>query len=327
MTDTCHAPIRIDRVLDDPASIRRRIEANAPYAPVQRYFEDDAEFRATAGEASRKRAVFIAPVFRGDWAYEQPLIDEVDDLLHHAGFVEAAKTIFSSDCVRPFSVYSNLTWQLPFAQGPGHIDVAEFRGMNRTVYPIWLLTAMNHSRLFEAWRIPIATAVAWFYEGRDGGFDYWPEGPDAPARIHEGEIFNTAIVGDNDRMFHRVRPVGAQEDGIVSGLTQEARLVHRGGDRWGVDDAGGACAEFDFAQLRISLSWKARIFADSADEQRFLDHGDDLGVETMWRIFEDDLAKRGIDATRPADPIRDPAWIALLSSTYVREPTTAPLAA
>ena len=54
----------------------------------------------------------------------------------------------------------------------------------------------------------IATAVAWFYEGEDGGFEYWPDGPEQAPSLHEGRIFNTAIIGDNDRMFHRVRPTG-----------------------------------------------------------------------------------------------------------------------
>ena len=45
---------------------------------------------------------------------------------------------------------------------------------------------MGVSRLFEAERIHIVTAVAWFYRGEAGGFRYWPEGVDGldPARRH-----------------------------------------------------------------------------------------------------------------------------------------------
>ena len=315
-------------MLGDPASVRRRAEAHAPYAPVQRYFENEEQYRAAAGADSREKPMFIAPVFRGDWAYETPLIDDVDDLLHHEGFIGSAQSIFDSKHVRPFSVYSNLTWQLPFPQGPGHVDVPEFRGIDRTAYPVWLLTTMNHSGLFDAWRVPIATSVAWFYEGEsDGGFDYWPDGPDGPARSHEGAIHNTAIVGDNDRMFHRVRATGRAELGIVSDLSPQALLVHRGGATWGIDDGGASRAEFDASALRISISWKARVFADDADERRFLEHSDDLEPAAIWRAFEEDLAARGRDARCPADPLRDGEWIALLSSTYVREPTTRPVAA
>lgn len=327
MTDNCFPPIQINSVLDDPGLVRQLVEANAPYAPVQRYFSGDAEFQATAGEESRAKPMFIAPVFRGDWAYDKPLIDGVGPLLHHDGFADAARKIFDCDIVRPFSVYSNLTWQLPFAQGPGHIDVPEFRGINRTEYPIWMLTTMNHSRLFEEERIPIATTVAWFYEGSDGGFDYWPEGKDAPPKIHEGQIFNTAVVGDNDRMFHRVRPTGKTDNGLISGLSPDALLVHRSGSDWAIEDQGETRAEFDYAQLRISISWKAYVFQNAEDERRFVGHEDDLSIDEVWQRIADDLAQRGISTEIPAEPLRDPEWISLLSSTYVQEPTIQPAAA
>ena len=326
MSPNCRPPVEIDAVLEDPTSIRRRIEANQPYAPVQRYFSDDAEYRATAGANSRHKDVFIAPVFRGDWAYEKALIEDIDDLLFHPGFIATAGKIFGSQCVRPFSVYSNLTWQLPFPQGPGHIDVAEFRGINRTEYPIWLLTVMNHSRLFEAERIQIATAVAWFYEGEDGGFDYWPDGLDAPPKIHEGNIYNTAVVGDNDRMFHRVRPTGKADRGIVSDLSPDARLVHRSANTWGIEDRGDSRAEFEFEQLRISLSWKARVFDDVADERRFVEHHEDITIEDVWTRFFADLEQRNVAFERPCEPLRDAAWIGLLGATYVREPGARPKA-
>lgn len=327
MADPCFAPIQIDSVLDDPQLVRRLVEANAPYAPVQRYFTDDAEFHAAAGEDSRGQPMFIAPVFRGDWAYNEPLIDDVEPLLHHEGFIDAAKKIFGSEIVRPFSVYSNLTWQLPFSQGPGHIDVPEFRGINRTAYPVWLLTTMNHSRLFEAERIPIATTVAWFYEGGDGGFDYWPEGPQAAPRAHEGKIFNTAIVGDNDRMFHRVRPTGLADQGLISGLSADAELVAQSGSEWTIEDRGTCRATFDYSEIRISVSWKAHVFADEADEQRTRSHDEDISIDEVWNRFSRDLDQRGIAQRPEGDPLRDPTWINLLSSTYVEEPKSEPAAA
>ena len=84
---------------------------------------------------------------------------------------------------------------------------------------------MGHSRLFEKERVEIATAVAWFYRGKDGGFTYWPDGPDRPPRVHEGDLFNTAIMGDNDRMYHRVRPVGARARRHARG--HDARVAAR----------------------------------------------------------------------------------------------------
>ena len=57
-----------------------------------------------------------------------------------------------------------------------HTDVPEFRGCNRKVMPQWLLVAMHHSGLFDEWRMPIATGVAWFHDCDGGEFCYYPGG-------------------------------------------------------------------------------------------------------------------------------------------------------
>ena len=75
---------------------------------------------------------------------------------------------------------------------------------------IIIVLSMDTSTTFtlDGQRIRIATAVAWFYEGEGGAFEYWPEGPGAaPARI-DAPLDNRAVVGDNDVMFHRVATVG-----------------------------------------------------------------------------------------------------------------------
>lgn len=310
------APIHIERVLDDPASFRSLVEANAPYAPVQRYFANEAEARSQSSQGP----LLIAPNFRGDWAYAEPLVAGVEVFLAHAGFAAAAAEIFGSERVRPFAVFANLTWQLPFPQGGGHTDVPEFRGVNRTEHPTWLLNAMGHSGLFERERVNIATAVAWFYEGSDGGFDYWPEGPLGPRRVHEGAIHNTAIVGDNDRMFHRVRAVGDRSLGLPRGMSLESRLEHTGGDAWRIRDGARTLAELEWPALRISVSWKARVFADAAEEEAYASHADDLDLETVLDRFEADLALRGIAMPRPDAPVHHEAFIETISNAYVSGP-------
>ena len=190
-----------------------------------------------------------------------------------------------------------------------------------------LLQAMGHSRLFTEEQVKIATTVAWFYKGTDGGFTYWPDGPDAPAKSHEGSIFNTAVVGDNDRMYHRVRPTGDPEAGLVSAMTLDSKLRHKGGDAWCITDRDSTLAEFEYDALRISISWKARIFADEADECRYLDHTEDLRIESVFERFYADLRARGISFEVPDDPRRDSQLVEILSNTYMHEPTTTDAAA
>ncbi len=323
-TRSARPPIFVESVLEDPKAFRSLVEENAPYAPVQRYFANEAEARSQSSQGPSDGPMIIAPNFRGDWAYAEPLVEGAELFLTHPRFVSAAAELFGSQRVRPFAVYANLTWQLPFAQGGGHTDVPEFRGMNRTAQPTWLLNAMGHSGLFESERLDIATAVAWFYEGRDGGFDYWPDGPDGGRRVHEGEIHNTAIVGDNDRMFHRVRAVGDRAAGLPRGLTLASRLEHRGGDRWRIQDGERTLAELAWPALRISVSWKALVFEDAAEEQAYDAHTDDLDLATVLDRFEADLASRGIEMPRPAAPLHDEAFIDTLSKAYVKAPSSLP---
>ena len=309
-------PVAIPRVLEAPELVQDLVEANGPYYPVQRYFKNDAQYRASTGHAS----MMIAPNFRGDWAYDEPQVEGVEPLLFHEGFRGAAQQIFGTEIIRPQQVYANLTWQLPFAQGPGHTDVPAFRGIDRTEYPTQLLSVMGQSRLFEAYRVRIATAVAWFYEGEDGGFEYWPEGPESPSRLHEGKIFNTAIVGDNDFMVHRVRPVGRRADGLPGPMTLETRLERIAGDRWQLVEGDQGLGSPNFRDLRISISWKANVFADEAEARLYDEHDDDLTIDGVWEGFYRDLAKRGESFSEPENPLQDEFFTELVGRVYSRAP-------
>jgi hypothetical protein len=320
VSEAPRAPIFHDKVLDDPDLVRRLLEANGPYLPVQRYFANDAEYRASSAAGGGKPMI-VAPNFRGDWAYDRPLIDGIEPLLEHAGFCSAARSLFGAEHVRPFSLYANITWQLPFDQGGGHTDVPEFRGVNRTAFPTTFLAMMGHSRLFEPERIEIATTVSWFYEGSDGGFSYWPGGPDRAPHVHEGHIFNTAVTGDNERMYHRVRPTGSRRDGMLLGMDLDTRLEHRGDGAWAIVQGDEARAEMPFERLRISVSWKARVFVSEESERLYNDHSDDLTLPVVLERFGDDLSQRGIEFAMPEDPTLDPGFIETLSSTYMRAPT------
>src|SRR4029079_16348362 len=136
------------------------------------------------------------------------------------------------------------------------------------------------SGLFERWRVRIATAVAWFYESEGGGLTYWPDGPDeAPATLRPRT--NTALVGDNDVMFHRVESVGGSDDDMVRGLTLDSELVSRSDGAWEVNDHGQVLGQWAASRVRVSLSWKALVFRDEHEARAFDEHTDDLTVATV----------------------------------------------
>jgi hypothetical protein len=313
-------PVVLNRVVDDPAVVWRLIDRHAPYWPVQRYFANSAEYATLSGQ-NEPAQMIVAPVFRGNWAFDGDVLDGVQPLLDSEVFSDAARRLFGAEIVRPTTVYVNLTWQLPFPQGAGHTDIPAFRGFDRTTYPITFLTIMGLSGLFEDVRVKVATGVSWFYEGSDGGFEYWPEGPDGASVLHEGAINNTAIVADNDFMWHRVRPTGRAEDGMVT-MTKDAELIRRGDDGWAIVDNGSELGSFSTDRLRVSLSWKGIAFTDDADRRRHDEHLDDIDLARVLKRFTDDFAARGEPLDIPADPLTDPAFIRTLRDAYVRYPTT-----
>ncbi len=313
----CRPPIQLAPALDEPERVRALLERSGPHYPVQRYFRSGAEMRAQSGPAQ----MIIAPNFRADWATEDLTVDGVGFFLENPRFRTAAAKLFGSDFVHPWGVYSNITWQLPFDQGGGHTDVPAFVGIDRRRHPTWLLAVMGHSRLFEKERVEIATAVAWFYHGTDGGFSYWPDGPDQPPLVHEGNVFNTAIMGDNDRMYHRVRPVGARRDGMLMGMTLDSRLEFDGGDTWAIRQDGATRATMSFDALRISVSWKAYVYRDAEQRRRHLAETDGLDLDQVVDRFASDLRARDVAFEPPADPLHDEAFVECLTRAYVHEPT------
>jgi len=311
-------PVALSKVLDAPELVRELLEQDAPYAPVQRYFANEGQQELMSGP----KDMLIAPNFRGDWAYDEPLVPGVEPFLYHEGFVKAAEEIFGpGSIVRPRIVYANVTWQLPFRQGTGHTDVPEFRGIARTRYPVWFLSAMGYSRLFEEHRVNIATSVSWFYHGTDGGLTFWPEGWDGPRKVHEGAIWNTALVGDNDFMPHHVNPVGPREKGLPQGMSLESRLCHVGGDDWQIRDGDDVLGAPKFDELRVSVSWKAHVFQSDREARRFDSHEDDLSFEEVHDRLVEDLARRGRPyAGRSATPLEDPAFSAALEVYFPKSP-------
>lgn len=331
-TTTCEQPVRIDRLFGDPDAMRELIALHAPYWPVMRYFANPAEEAAqnggrsvAAGRDSAKaaRPMMVMPVFRGDWAYDEPLVDGAEQVLHHDGLIAAAKRVFADTgsggaVVVPQIVYINLTTPMP-GQPAGHVDIPAFRGIDRTEYPTWLLQMMGQSHLFEDARIRIATAVGWLYRGENGAFSYWPDGPDGRRLVHD-DLDNTAIVGDNDFMFHRVERVGRDDEDFVRGMTLDSLLHPADGgdplDDWVVTDDGTELARLPFDKVRVSISWKAKVFAD-AEAQRVADeHLDDIDLDEVVARFRTDLAERGVDCPVPAEPTRDVDFIATLADAY-----------
>ncbi len=255
--------------------------------------------------------------FREEYAYATPLVPGIEDFLHHEGFADAARRLYDRPVIRPSIVYANLL--VPGQELAVHTDVPEFRGVNRRRDPQWLLVAMHHSGLFERWRMPIATGVAWFGHPEGGAFAFYPDGPrGAPVALPVRH--NTAVLLDTDSVFHGVDRVSERRTGLPE-LQPGMKLEFAGDGRWRVGFRGDTVASLTWDELRFSISWKAYCYADEAEERMVAEHGDDLDRATAWKILTDDLRRRG----RLSDPLPGETEIALtLIDEYIQYPPPAP---
>ena len=311
------APVILDSVVDDPESIRQMARDNGPYwQPGRTIASSKSATDVAANDGDDDDTDFanamVGPTFRGQWAFGDPLVDGADALLTHDGFTEAARQMYGWDVIVPEQVYVNLTTPIG-RQGFSHTDIPEFRGVDRRNAPAWLLTAMGVSRLFENERIHIVTAVAWFYRGEAGGFRYWPEGMGGPSVLHE-DTWNTAIVGDNDFMPHEVQRVGPRGSVKPDGMTLSTELVCDGHD-WHIVDRGEVLASYPDEAVRLSLSWKAKVYRDDA-ERTEADAGLGLSIDEAIERLGADLASSDRPEELAGDAVTSPDLQAQLGRRY-----------
>ena len=294
------------------------------FAPelAQRY-DAAANFVRTGGRFGRREDVRLAAArtnyFRETYFYgEHACSPGVEAFRDDDGLRAAAQALHGRPVIVPAIVYANIL--LPGQELAVHTDVPEFRGANRRIVPQWLLVVMRHAQLFEAWRMPIATAIAYFGAAEGGALAYFPGGPDEPAAVYPPR-HDTAALLDTDTVFHGVDRV-AGDDEPLARLRPGMRLHHDGERRWSVRSAdGGAVAGYGTDDLRYSVSWKAYCFADEAERAAWAEHRDDLSLDRILATLEDDLRERGrLDGPRP-----EPADFGkLLIDTYVRFPAPDP---
>jgi hypothetical protein len=296
-------PIVIEPAYDDPAQVRALLEVSGPYPCLA----GSAGYTAYDMPAS--------PWFRSMWATDgRCLVPGAEVVFENPHFVAAAQRAFGAEIVRPFAVVVNLMGPMP--AGVPHLDIPTFRGLPRATTTPWLLSMMGSSGLFDRWAVRVAGAISWFYDGAGGAYEWWPSGPGGGPLHLDPPFGNTALVGDNDYMFHRVTAIGdpARFDAACA-FPRTSELVHDG-DAWTVCDGDGVHLRFADDEVRASLLWRGLAFTDADDAARFDDHTDDLDLDGAVDVFLADLRRHGVDCARPADPLGDPEWVATLHRVY-----------
>jgi len=98
------------------------------------------------------------------------------------------------------------------------------------------------------------------------------------------------VVGDNDYMHHQVERIGPAGVKKPDGLTIDSLLDHDG-ERWIVQENGETLLDYADKDVRLSVSWKAKIYADE-EIREAADRGDGaLGLEEVVARLADALGE------------------------------------
>ena len=295
-------PIRVDAVFDDPGVIRRLVQRNGPYQTIASYLP------ASAVRGGQPAGDGVPAHFRATWAAGgRPLAAGAEVILHNPRLLRAASQLLDTEVI-PNTVAVNIT--APMAAGNIHVDVPSFRGADRDRYPMQLLQAMAACGLFEDWRVAEAGAVWWNYHGPGGAYDYWPDGLDGPIRSENPPFINSALVADNNRMYHRIGRIG-DPAAAAPAFSAAAQIGHHADGGWTISDTGTAPVRYDDNDIRISILWKAQVRPGPQS-----DAAAPLTPELIAEIISADLTRRGAQPPGPVPSPADQDWLDLVHSTY-----------
>jgi hypothetical protein len=299
-------PLRIEPAFDNRHFVRALFDRYAPYRAVAAYLPAGAD--DTAGPRPADAAY---PWFRETWALGgKSLVDGAAEILGNPRFLAAARALFPAACISPKLVVVNVNAPMP--AGVPHVDVPAFRGATRENFALRLLMAMGASGLFEPWRVIEAGAIAWFYDGPDGGFEYWPDGPAGPMRTESAPFGNVAIVADSDRMYHRIGRIGAPDAVLPRmGASAEIRLDADGG--WSIFDQNECRARYPKKAVRLSVVWKADVRLEGANPAEW----EPLTAPHIFQILQHDVRQRGVSCATDPALLQDPQWIECVYRVYM----------
>ena len=146
----------------------------------------------------------LTPAFRGTFGNNGlPYIDEAHEIFYSRRLLDMVRKMHGARYGAPYLFQFNINAP-SHGLDPGHFDGRSWRGLDPTNMPAWLGAVMAKSGLFDAWEVKAGQVIAWYYNSDiDGGFTYWPDGPDrAPQRL-SAPIWNRGLITDNEHMFHR----------------------------------------------------------------------------------------------------------------------------
>jgi len=268
----------------------------------------------------------LNPSFRGFFGNNGlPYEEEAHEIFYSRKLIDMVKSMHGARYGAPYLFQFNIQGPC-HGYDPGHFDGRSWRGMDPTNTPAWLGAVMAKSGLFDAWEVKAGQVISYYYPSDiDGGFTFWPHGPDGPPQRMAAPFWNSGLLTDNQHMYHRGEACGPRDRrDTPPDMTLTSVLEADGEDGWRVVDGDRLIARYAPSDMRILFHYSAHVFTDMADLKRYYDHTDDLNRDRAFEMLIADLKARGVDFVVPSDPLSDRAFIATLTATYAMSPSRYP---
>ncbi|WP_068166026.1 hypothetical protein [Rhodococcus phenolicus] len=317
---------------DEQAVLFDIIRTRGPWRLIAaQHFSSAEEFLAVAGGRNHTRmsapalSDFLTPTFRGYIGnYGTVLEQSAHDIYYSRRLLDMIKSMHGASYAVPNSFLFNLRAPA-HSFDAGHFDSPSWRGMDKFNTPTWLLSVMAKSGLFDRWELRSGQVIAYYYDSDvDGGFTYWPEGPDAPPARYPAPFRNSGILTHNEKMFHRGEASGPRHMRSVPDLQLDSAIHGVGDSEWAICNGDEEIARYHDRHMRFLFHYGAFVFDDMAELRRYFEHTDDLDLDTAVAIFTDDLRGRGIRCPEPTDPLHDRDFVSVLNSAYAMAPAEYP---
>ena len=114
---------------------------------------------------------------------------------------------------------------------------------------------------------------------------FYPKGPNGQREAIPA-AHNSAIIIDTDQVFHGVERV-SQKLPDLPPIEKSARLHFQGDNAWQLRDGDRVLGDYDWSEIRYSISWKAYCFEDAAERDLWASGTDDLSIDDNDNYSQD----------------------------------------
>ncbi len=328
-------PVAPPQLIDDAYTedqyqrLTRVVRENGPWQLIlAENFETPEEVFATTSAAGHElpegveltwEMLLTNPVFRGYLARQGVCFyPELEDCYYNSRFLELVRGYWGARYAEPETYLFNIQGPGPIG-GPPHLDGTVFRGMTMEDTPLWLLLTMAKSCLFRRWQAKKGQVITWYYRGRiGGGFNCWPEGPNAEPMQIQAPMWGRAVVVENEMMFHHGQACGpmAMRDHKGLDISSTISVDPESPGGWRIMTGDVVNQRIPPAEVRFLVHWGARVFMDFDELKVTYDHTDDIGWERAVEMLCNDMRERKVEFETPTDPMNDNGFVSLLSRVY-----------